>query len=369
MAYTEETARDMVLQAGRRLLRAGLTARTWGNISARVSDTHFVITPSGLAYEDMRPEDLVLVSLSDGSCQGRRRPSSERGIHADAYRLRPQVQFVIHTHQHHASVAGVAGEDLTDVPHPLLGGWVPCAAYGLPGTARLRRAVSAQLEAWPDSPAVLLRRHGALCLGQSMEEAFAVAQALEEVCGSHVRRAAGGAWDQLPPVPDYGYSERRGDAFLLVTSCRRQVFWIGDRKLPLAAALHAAVYRGTGAQYAAHEADPAVVSVSRTGQPLRPLLDDLAQIAGPDIRCTDPDPDLAVRALRGRNAVLLREAGALCIGTAREDLEAVRLLLRKGCAAHQFAQTAPGCRPLGRLDALIQRAVYVNQYARRKSLC
>ncbi len=61
MAYTEREARKLVVEAGRRLLERGLVARTWGNISARVSDTHFIITPSGMAYDTMTEDQLVLV--------------------------------------------------------------------------------------------------------------------------------------------------------------------------------------------------------------------------------------------------------------------------------------------------------------------
>ena len=131
---TETAAREQVLEAGLRLVREGLIERTWGNISARVSDTAFVITPSGLPYEDLRPEQLAVVNIADGSHSGTVKPSSEKGIHADAYRLRPEVRFVIHTHQRWASVAGTAGRALTGFIHPDLGKRVPCAAYGLPGT-------------------------------------------------------------------------------------------------------------------------------------------------------------------------------------------------------------------------------------------
>ncbi|MFC2662155.1 MAG: class II aldolase/adducin family protein, partial [Eubacterium sp.] len=57
MSYTEEEARKLVIEAGHRLLEEGLTARTWGNISARISDSEFIITPSGMAYEDLQPEE------------------------------------------------------------------------------------------------------------------------------------------------------------------------------------------------------------------------------------------------------------------------------------------------------------------------
>ena len=311
----------------------------------------------------------MLVDIESCAYQGHIKPSSERGIHAGAYRLRPEVQFVIHTHQDNASVVGVAGEGLPDLGHARLGGWIPCAAYGLPSTNRLRRAVEAQVAAWPDSPAVLLRRHGALCMGDSMKDAFSVAEALEDACGEHIRLRAAGEPAPAGRVLDYGSSERRGDAFLLTLGGRRQAFWLEDRKLPLAAALHAAVYRSTNAQYVAHEAAPAVVAASREGRALRPMLDDLAQLAGVDVRCVKGEPGEVARAMRGRNAVLLRDAGALCMGAEASDLEALRFLLRKGCAARRFAAAAPGCRPLGRLDALVQRTLFVASYAGKRRLC
>lgn len=120
MAYKETEARELIISAVHRLTEAGLVARTWGNVSARVSEEQFVITPSGLGYEHMQPEDLVLVNISDLSYEGERKPSSEKGIHADAYRLRPEVNFVIHTHQDKASVYGIRGWALSGFSDPVL---------------------------------------------------------------------------------------------------------------------------------------------------------------------------------------------------------------------------------------------------------
>ncbi len=170
MHEREAKAREAVVEAGRRLFERGLVARTWGNVSARVSEHLFVITPSGRAYEHLRPEDLVLLDCRDLAKLGRQKPSSEKGIHADAYRLRPEVNFVIHTHQDMASILSTLGQS----------GSVPCAAYGLPSTDLLRRAVKAQWLTHPESRVMLLKSHGALCLGESMEEAFQNAQALED---------------------------------------------------------------------------------------------------------------------------------------------------------------------------------------------
>lgn len=330
---TAVESREQILEAALRLVGEGLIARTWGNISARVSDTQFLITPSGLAYETLRAEQLVLVNIADGTYQGDIKPSSEKGIHADAYRLRPDVNFVIHTHQYWASVAGVAGTALTGFRHPLLGKRVPCAAYGLPGTKRLRRAVETEERAWPDCRAFLLRSHGALCLGRDREDAFTIARALEEVCEERVR-------DWMGEMPSAEAS-------------------------PVLEKLCAAAPEGLCALC---ETSPEVLAVSRRGRRLRPYLDDLAQIAGVDILCVPPEPQRVQRALRSRNAVLILGAGAICAADTESETEAVRTLLRKGCAAKLYADAAGGCRPLGAADAALQRLVYQRSY-KRKAQC
>ncbi len=367
MTAAEARRREQIIQAAARLTGEGLIERTWGNISARLSETQFLITPSGLAYETMEPDQLVPVSIPDAAWTGPIKPSSERGIHADAYRLRPEVQFIIHTHQYYASVAGIEGRALTGFIDPLLGKRAPCAAYGLPGTARLRRAVEAELTAWPDCRALLLRSHGALCLGRDPEDAFAAARALEEVSRARVL-------DRLeenrpfPVPPDLGFSRRQGDAFLLTRRGRSRIYPLNGSSLPRAAALHAAVYRVGHFRYVAHETSSQVLAVSASGRRLRPYLDDLAQIAGADLLCVPAEPDRVHRAVRGRSAVLLRGMGALCAGESEDDVLTLRALLAKGCEARLYAGAVPGCRPLHPADAALQRLVYLRSY-RKRGLC
>ena len=366
MTGTEVRAREQVLRAAARLLEEGLIQRTWGNISARVSGTQFLITPSGLAYETLKADQLVLVNIGDCSYEGHIKPSSEKGIHADAYRLRPGVNFVIHTHQLWASVAGIEGRALTGFIHPQLGKRVPCAAYGLPGTGRLRQAVEAEETAWPDCRAFLLRCHGALCLGEDMEDAFAAARALEEVCEARCR-ALLGEQVEAPAPQDLGISRRRGDAFLLELGGERRSFYGNGGALSAPAALHGAVYRAGSFQYIAHEAAPEVAAVSARVRRLRPYIDDLAQIAGADIPCVPAEPRRVEAAIRGRGAVLLRGNGALCAASSESELEAIRALLRKGCTAWLYAREVPGCRPLSGADAGLQRLVYRQSYRKRAS--
>ena len=173
MYYSEDEARSLVIEAGHRLLNTGLIARTWGNISARISNDEFIITPSGMAYDTLLPEELVKVNANDLSYDGEIKPSSEKGIHAVAYILRPEIDFIIHTHQFYASVVGVEGKD---TPH------AAAADYALPGTDKLKTKLMKAISQNPDKVAFLMQKHGALCLGTSYEDAFDIADKLEKEC-------------------------------------------------------------------------------------------------------------------------------------------------------------------------------------------
>ena len=96
MYYSETEARKLVIEAGLRLLENKLIARTWGNISARISKDEFIITPSGKAYDSLTPADLVKVRVSDCSYTGNIKPSSEKGVHAAAYSQRSSVGVIVH---------------------------------------------------------------------------------------------------------------------------------------------------------------------------------------------------------------------------------------------------------------------------------
>ena len=190
MYYSEDEARKLVIEAGQRLSSEGLVARTWGNISARIDKDKFVITPSGVGYDVLKGEDLVVVTFAADCRSGKsaagiedglgkctydksgRKPSSEKGIHASCYALHSDVSFVIHTHQHYASV--IAAEGRT-VP------FAPCAFYALPGTKALRESVAMFVKACPGAREFLMARHGALVLGNSYEDAFERASKLEEL--------------------------------------------------------------------------------------------------------------------------------------------------------------------------------------------
>ena len=332
MYYSESEARALVVQAGHRLLDCGLVARTWGNISARVSDTHFVITPSGRSYETLKPSDLVLVQISDCAYAGDRKPSSEKGIHAAAYRHRPEVGFVIHTHQDYASCVGVGGADLMGIDHPLLGSCVPCAAYGMPSTKKLQQGVENAMVQHPMARGIFMRQHGALCMGEDFAQAFGVALALEEVCHKE--------FDAVVTIPDGVQGEETELLTMLRSQCEQMHF--------------------------ALEADPAVQAVAAWGKTLYPHLDDLSQIAGARILCAQKEISAILKALKHANAVLIPGLGAVCCAQDADDLGAIRTILRKSCMAALYAATC-AAPPLHPVDRRIMRLVYTLKYAKKKT--
>ncbi len=178
----ETELRKQIVETGLLLLEEGLVARTWGNVSARTDETHFLITPSGLSYTRTRPEDLALYDMKNETYEGSYKPSSEKGVHACAYANFPEVSFVIHTHQNYASafsVSGIAELMMTDEEKEKLGG-IAVASYGLPGTGTLKKAVNSCFAGGAHT--VLMSCHGAVVAGRDKDEAMERVQLLEEIC-------------------------------------------------------------------------------------------------------------------------------------------------------------------------------------------
>lgn len=351
MNYDLQTARELVIQAGLELKRSGLIARTWGNISARISDSQFVITPSGRDYESLTPEDIVITNIADCSYEGHIRPSSEKYIHAAAYALRPNVSFVIHTHQNYASALSILGRVIPNIrtysmhSGAILGPMVPCAAYGRNGSTQLRDNVTDVLLHYPKCNSLLLANHGAHCLGTSYDNAFEIAHVLEDVCKKDYFRLIA---EQI--VLPYDFEPDRLDGTTTI---------LEDSEL----------IKGTEMKAAILSEAPFTRMISSYRMELFPYLDDLAQIGGVSIRCVDAQSsDTVIReALADRNAVLLHGIGGVCIGTSLEDAEAACLVLEKNCRAALLAMSVQHlfpASPVSPEDAAFDRKAYIDSYSR-----
>ena len=188
MEKSEELSRirQQIIEGGLRLVKEGLVARTWGNISIRVDETHMLITPSGRSYEDLTPEDIVLVNYHTSKHEGTIKPSSEKELHCEIYRTRKNIHAVIHTHQMNASTVAAAHREvppILDDMAQIIGPSVRVAAYALPSTKKITKKTVSALKG---RNAALMANHGAVCVGRDLEEAFVVCQVLEKACKAFI---------------------------------------------------------------------------------------------------------------------------------------------------------------------------------------
>ncbi len=183
---TEEQAREAVCESGKKLLHEGLVTRTWGNVSIRLNEHHMVITPSGRPYEELTPQDMVLVNYKNHHYDGTIRPSSEYKLHTEIYRTRSKVNAVIHTHQMNASTVAVAQREIPailDDQAQILGPSVRVAPYALPNTKKIVRAT---VKALKGRNAALMANHGAVCVGRTIDEVFVCCQVLEKTAKAFI---------------------------------------------------------------------------------------------------------------------------------------------------------------------------------------
>ena len=132
---TIQEAKEKVCEAGKLLLKEGLVARTWGNVSIKINENQMLITPSGRKYDELTPDEMVL------KYEGKLKPSSELKLHCEVYKTRPHINSVIHTHQLFASIVAAAQKDvevLNEEHQQILGSTVIKAApYALPNTKKI----------------------------------------------------------------------------------------------------------------------------------------------------------------------------------------------------------------------------------------
>lgn len=181
-----EGIRQEIIEGGLRLVKEGLVARTWGNISIRIDDTYMLITPSGRTYEDLTPKDIVLVNYHTSKHEGAIKPSSEKELHCEIYRTRKNIHSVIHTHQMNASTVAAAHREvppILDDMAQIIGPSVRVAAYALPSTKKITKKT---VKALKGRNAALMANHGAVCVGRNLEEAFVVCQVLEKACKAFI---------------------------------------------------------------------------------------------------------------------------------------------------------------------------------------
>src|ERR671916_1636281 len=162
---------------------SGLVAGTEGNVSARTPDGNVLITPSGLDYAVTEPEDIVVVSLDGETLDGAFEPSVETPMHTGIYRSRPETLGIVHTHAGFSTTLACLDWEIPPVHYMLAvlsdEGRVPVARYAAYGTDDLAENAVRALGSAPR--ACLLRNHGTIAVGSTIDEALSRTELLEQM--------------------------------------------------------------------------------------------------------------------------------------------------------------------------------------------
>src|SRR6266849_3922920 len=175
----EHQSRREIVQIGRMLHERGFIAATDGNLSVRLDRRRVLITPTGMSKGAMRPSDLVVADMAGRRLKGKREVTSEVGMHLLIYRMRPDIQAIVHAHPRTATGFAAAGIALNQplVCEVVIGlGQIPLAPYGTPGTPELARTLEPLV---PQYDAILMANHGVVTYGTSLRCAYMKMETVE----------------------------------------------------------------------------------------------------------------------------------------------------------------------------------------------
>ena len=182
-----EKLKRLIVDTGRELYKQNLTIGTWGNISVLDPETDLVyIKPSGMDYNEINLEDVIVVDKKGKTIEGVRRPSIEMPMHLSIYNVRKDVGAIVHYHPIYSSVLAVTGSSLPGICEDfvqIVGEKVLCAKYALPGSDELAKNAVASLG---ERNAVFLLNHGTLCVGKDIKEAMKVCYVVEKTAHIYI---------------------------------------------------------------------------------------------------------------------------------------------------------------------------------------
>lgn len=179
--------RQELIEYGKKLVKSGLTKGTGGNLSIfNRKEGLMAITPSGIDYFEIRPEDIVILDLEGNIVDGNRKPSSELEMHRIFYKNRDDIDAIIHTHSTYATILACLNIPLPAVHYlvALAGLDVRCAKYASFGTKELAENA---FEAMKDRYAVLLANHGLLAGAKDLPNAFNIIEEIEYCAEIYVK--------------------------------------------------------------------------------------------------------------------------------------------------------------------------------------
>src|SRR6266496_162898 len=175
----DRRSRREIVQFGRMMHERGYVSAMDGNLSVRLDEQRILCTPTAMCKGLMRPQDMVIVDPEGRKLAGRGDVSSEIGMHLLIYRVRPDIQGVVHAHPTSATGFAAAGMALDKplVSEVVIGlGSIPLARYGTPGTQELAEALEPFV---PEYDAILMANHGVVTYGESLSQAYMKMETVE----------------------------------------------------------------------------------------------------------------------------------------------------------------------------------------------
>lgn len=178
---TRQAARLQVYEIVQKAVDAGLIYLSAGNVSVRCGEDAVAITPAGVSYDVLRPEQIAIVSMDGKPLDAPFAPSSETPMHTHLLREFEHIGAVVHTHSRFAVTFAMLGDAIPPVNLELffVGAPLPVAPWACPGTDAPGVEAAALLRQRPELQVVLLRNHGLLAVGESLHAAYAAAVTAE----------------------------------------------------------------------------------------------------------------------------------------------------------------------------------------------
>ena len=343
--------REEIIEVSLSLLEKGLIVRTWGNISAKIDEDHYIITPSGIKYEDLSPDMLPVVTISDGSYEGEYKPSSEYLVHTAVYKVRSDAEFIIHTHQTYATCVGALGKHRLKAERKDKKIVFPVADYALPGTKKLADNVKSALRLSNETKSVIMSNHGVVCFGRTAGDAVKEANSLEKASKKYIFNICK---TEIEFGVDEGFSSYIEDGKIIYKNSGT------PERIKM---IHETIYaKRPDVKCIIHNKSEAVMTISRRVNHMRPLLDDFAQIVGCSLRIPTSDV-MALTIKKNVNVVFGHNDGAYCLGPDEDEAMAAAIVLDKGCIAHIAAIRFGEGRFLSYFDCLKMNRNYRKNYS------
>jgi L-fuculose-phosphate aldolase len=200
--FSEEELRFEIIRVMKTLYDKGLVSALGGNVSARIPGSDSIwITPSGVFKGDLKPDDLIKISLDGDVIEGFMRPSVEWPMHTAIYRVRPDINAVIHAHNPITTGLALAGIELKPITVEAVVTLrsVPVVPFAYPGTDELAKLVAERVKG---VRALILQNHGVVALGYNLVEAEAIVETLEEVAITQLVAILVSGGREPPTIPE-----------------------------------------------------------------------------------------------------------------------------------------------------------------------